>query len=172
MKFRTLNHGDVYLYRNDIYKCYKDCNLIFDSQNIIDIKDAQDAENFIHNFVDAKDSTVMGILSDSEEFLYGIVIFDNIRFANKSCAQIHIVTDKAIWGRKIKDIYTELLNGCIFDTLYCEIPSIAVHPIAMCRRLGFKKTGYIPEALPYVNSNGEEKMYDLQIYTYRKKTNG
>ena len=111
---------------------------------------------------------MLGILDDKEEFLFGIVIFDNIRFANKSCAQVHIVTDRAIWGRKIKDIYTEILKGSIFDTLYCEIPSIAVHPIAMCKRLGFKKTGYIPDALPYKNAQGEEKMYDLQIYTYRR----
>ena len=168
MKYRTLDHGDLFVYRNDIFKCYQDCNLIFDSQNVINIRDEHDSENLLHGFVEAKDSLVLGILDDKEEFLFGIVIFDNIRFANKSCAQVHIVTDRAIWGRKIKDIYTEILNGSIFDTLYCEIPSIAVHPIAMCKRLGFKKTGYIPDALPYKNVQGEEKMYDLQIYTYRR----
>lgn len=168
MKYRTLYHGDLFVYRSDIFKCYQDCNLIFDSQNVIDIKDEHDSENLLHGFVEAKDSLVLGILDDKEEFLFGIVIFDNIRFANKSCAQVHIVTDKAIWGRKIKDIYTEILKVSIFDTLYCEIPSIAVHPIAMCKRLGFKKTGYIPDALPYRNAQGEEKMYDLQIYTYRR----
>lgn len=168
MKYRTLDHGDLFVYRSDIFKCYQDCNLIFDSQNVIDIKDEHDSENLLHGFVEAKDSLVLGILDDKEEFLFGIVIFDNIRFANKSCAQVHIVTDRAIWGRKIKDIYTEILKGSIFDTLYCEIPSIAVHPIAMCKRLGFKKTGYIPDALPYKNVQGEEKMYDLQIYTYRR----
>lgn len=171
MKFRTLDHGDVYMYRNDIFKCYKDCSLIFDSQNPITIKSVEDSSNFIRGFIEGKDSSVLGIFNDSEEFLYGIVIFDNIRFANKSCAQVHIVTDKAIWGRKIKDIYKAILASSIFDTLYCEIPSIAVHPIAMCRRLGFKKTGYIPDVLPYVNANGEEKMYDLQIYTYRRQNN-
>ena len=168
MKYRTLYHGDLFVYRSDIFKCYHDCNLIFDSQNVIDIKDEHDSENLLHGFVEAKDSLVLGILDDKEEFLFGIIIFDNIRFANKSCAQVHIVTDRAIWGRKIKDIYTEILKVSIFDTLYCEIPSIAVHPIAMCKRLGFKKTGYIPDALPYKNAQGEEKMYDLQIYTYRR----
>ena len=168
MKFRSLDHGDVYVYRGDIYKCYKDCSLVFDSQNPIEIKNEFDAENFMHGFVGAKDSSVLGIFDNNEEFLYGIIIFDNIRFANKSCAQVHIVTDKAIWGKKIKDIYHEILRGSIFDILYCEIPSIAVHPIAMCKRLGFKKTGYIPDVLPYKNSKGEERMYDLQIYTYRR----
>lgn len=168
MKCRTLNHGDIYTYRSDIYKCYQDCNLIFDTQNCINIKNEFGAEEFLHGFVEAKDSQVLGIFDDNEEFLFGLIIYDNIRFANKSCAQVHIVTDKAIWGKRIKDIYTEILHGSVFDTLYCEIPSIAVHPIAMCKRLGFKKTGYIPDALPYVNSKGEERMYDLQIYTYRK----
>ena len=168
MKFRTLNHGDIYTYRNDIFKCYNDCKLILDSQSIININCPQDAEDFIHGFVEAKDSDVWGIFDDKEEFLYGLIIFDNIRFANKSCAQVHIVNDRAIWGHKIRDIYKEIINSQIFDTLYCEIPSIAVNAIAMCRRMGFKKTGYIPDVLPYVNSKGEEKMYDIQIYSWRR----
>lgn len=168
MKFRAINHEDVYLYRDDIFKCYKDCALIFDSQNILDFKCADDAAGFLHGFVESRDSSVVGILDDREEFLYGLVIFDNMRFANKSCAQVHIVNDRAIWGKRIRDIYREILHSSIFDTLYCEIPSIAVHPIAMCKRMGFKKTGYIPDALPYVNSKGEEQMYDIQIYSYRR----
>lgn len=168
MLYRVLDHGDVYTYRNDIFKCYQDCKLILDNQSIINIDCAQDAENFIHGFVEAKDSTVFGILNDTEEFLYGLVIFDNIRFSNKSCAQVHIVNDKAIWGKKVKDIYKDIINSSIFNTLYCEIPSIAVHAIAMCKRMGFKKTGYIPDALPYTNADGEEKMYDLQIYSWRR----
>lgn len=169
MIFRTLGHDDVYNYREDIFKCYNDCKLILDSQNPIELKNEFQCEDFIHGFVEAKDSDVWGILDDNEEYLYGLIIFDNIRFCNKSCAQVHIVNDKAIWGHKIRDIYKEIINSTIFDTLYCEIPSIAVYPIAMCKRLGFKKTGYIPDALPYVNSNGEEKMYDIQIYTWRRK---
>lgn len=168
MKIRTLTLKDINLYRDDIFKCYKDCHLVFDAQNIIDIKDSKDVQLFLAGFVSASDSMVKGIFDDKEEFLYGIVIYDNMRFSNKSCAQVHIVTDKAIWGRKIKNIYLEILDSNIFDTLYCEIPSIAVHPIAMCKRLGFKKTGYIPEALPYINAEGKEQMYDIQIYTYRR----
>lgn len=168
MKYRALNHGDAYTYRNDIFKCYNDCKLVFDSQSYITLRDTDSCENFIHNYIDASDSIVVGIFDNNEEFLYGIVIFDNMRFANKYCAQVHIVTDKAIWGKQIKDIYKEMIQTCAFDTLYAEIPQIAVHAIAMCKRLGFKKTGYIPDALPYVNSEGIEKMYDLQIYTWRR----
>lgn len=166
MKYRTLTEKDCFTYRKDIIKCYKDCHLIFDSQSPI----PQDYEyhELLRGFVNAKDSLVYGIFDSDEYYLYGIVIFDNIRIADKSGAEVHIVTDKAIWGKKIKNIYGEMLQGCIFDTLYCQIPTIAVHTIALCKRLGFKKTGYIPDILPYVNAKGEEKMYDLQIYTYRR----
>jgi hypothetical protein len=168
MKYRPLEYEDIKKFRDDIIKCYNDCHLIFDSQNTIPKR--MPMWVFVDNFVDSSDSMVIGILDDNEEFLYGLVIFDNIRFAqDKSCAEVHIVTDKAIWGRKIRDIYNKIIQGCIFSTLYCQIPTIAVSAIAICKRLGFKKTGYIPEALPYVNSRGEEKMYDLQIYTYKRE---
>lgn len=167
MKYRPLEYEDIKKFRDDIIKCYNDCHLIFDSQNTIPKR--MPMWVFVDNFVDSSDSMVIGILDDNEEFLYGLVIFDNIRFAeDKSCAEVHIVTDKAIWGRKLKDIYNKIIQGCIFSTLYCQVPTIAVSVIAICKRLGFKKTGYIPDALPYVNSKGEEKMYDLQIYTYRR----
>ena len=167
MKYRKLKIEDIQIYRNDIIKCYQDCHLIFDSQN--PIPKEIDLPYFLSNFVMATDSMVLGIFSEDEAFLYGIIIFDNIRMANKSCAEVHIITDKAIWGKKIRNIYNEILQGCIFDTLYCQVPSIAVNVIAICKRLNFKKTGYIPEALPYMNSKGEEKMYDIQIYTYRRE---
>ena len=167
MKYRQLVLEDCNKYAEDIIKCYNDCHLIFDSQNPIPTN--MYLPYFLGNFVQADDALVLGIFDDGEQFLYGIVIFDNIRFANKSCAECHIITDKAIWGKKIKDIYNKILGGCIFDTLYCQVPSIAVNVIAICKRLGFKKTGYIPDALPYVNSKGEEKMYDIQIYTFRRE---
>ena len=169
MKYRILTTGDAFSYRDDIFKCYESCKLIFDSQNILKPKCPEDAIDFLANFIVSKDSMVLGILDDSEEFLYGLVIFDNMRFADYNCAQCHIINDRAIWGKKIKGIYEKILNESIFDVIYCEIPSIAVHPIAMCKRLGFKKTGYIPKALPYKNTKEEEKMYDIQIYTFQRK---
>lgn len=168
MLYRQLTVRDCDLYRDDIYKCYKDCNLILDTQNLIVIRNSFDAAEFVKGFVEAEDSMVLGILNDTEEFLYGLVIFDNMRFANKNCAEVHIVTDKAIWGKRVKGVYHQILQATVFDTLYCQVPSIAVHVCAMCKRLGFKKTGFIPDALPYKNIKGEEKMYDIQIYTYRR----
>ena len=82
--------------------------------------------------------------------------------------ELHIVNDKSIFGRKVRGLYEEILATCMFDTLYAEIPSIAVHAIALCKRLGFKKTGYIPNVLPYVNSKGVEQMYDIQIWSLNK----
>lgn len=169
MKHRQLTLNDCNRYAEDIIKCYSDCHLIFDSQSSIPVN--YYLPSFVETFVRADDSLALGIFSDDEKFLYGLVIFDNIRFANKSCAEVHIITDKAIWGKKIRDVYNQILNGCIFDTLYCQVPSIAVNVIAICKRLGFKKTGYIPDALPYINSRGEERMYDIQIYSYRSGTN-
>lgn len=169
MKFKELTIGDVVEFAPDILKCYNDCSLIFDSQNPIKLYDTTDVIDFLSNFVLGKDSEVIGIISDSEEFLYGVIIFDNIRFANKSCAQCHIINDKAIWGRKVKGLYEKILGDYKLDTIYCEIPSCAPHVIAMCKRLGFKKTGYIPEALPYRNLQGIAKMYDILIYTYQRK---
>lgn len=164
MKYRKLKLEDCNLYRDDILECYNNCHLIFDSQNYIPRN--YDLVNFLSTYIQAEDAYVLGIFNDTEQFLYGLVIFDNIRIADKSCAEVHIVTSRIIWGKKIRDVYKNILKGCIFDTIYCQIPKIATNAIAICKLLKFKKTGYIPNALPYVNSRGEEKMYDIQIYTY------
>ena len=124
--------------------------------------------DFVETFINSSDAVIVGIFDSEEKYLYGLVIFDNIRFANKSSAQVHIVNDKSIFGRKVRGLYEDILATCMFDTLYAEIPSMAVHAIALCKRLGFKKTGYIPDILPYVNCSGEEKMYDIQIWTWRR----
>jgi hypothetical protein len=169
MKTKIMTKDLVIDFRRDILSCYQTNRLVFDSQNPYEITDTNEAVEFVMSFLDAKDSFVTGIFDDNEQFLYGIVIYDNVRWCNKSIAQIHIVNDKSIFGKKVKGLYEEMIELTPFDTLYAEIPSIAVHAIAMCKRLGFKKTGYIPNALPYVNSQGEERMYDLQIWVKEKE---
>ena len=144
-------------------------HLVFDSQN--PLREGMSIENtkwFVETFINSSDAVIVGIFDSEERYLYGLVIFDNIRFANKSSAQVHIVNDKSIFGKKVRGLYEEILSTCMFDTLYAEIPSIAVHAIALCKRLGFKKTGYIPNVLPYVNSKGVEQMYDIQIWSFNK----
>lgn len=166
MKYRQLKIEDINKYKEDIYSCYTTNTLVFDSQNPIgNNSNADNIAEFVKGFVDADDSNVLGIFDSEERYLYGLVIFDNIRFANRSCAQVHIVNDKSIFGKKVRDLYNDIIATCAIDTLYAEIPSMAVHAIAICKRLGFKKTGYIPDALPYVNCNGEERMYDIQIWS-------
>ena len=169
MKYRQLKLEDIEKYKEDIYSCYMTNHLVFDSQN--PLKEGMSVEHmkwFVGTFIDSSDAVIVGIFDSEEKYLYGLVIFDNIRFANKSSAQVHIVNDKSIFGRKVRGLYEEILSTCMFDTLYAEIPSIAVHAIALCKRLGFKKTGYIPNVLPYVNSKGVEQMYDIQIWSFNK----
>lgn len=170
MKYRPLTSSDLTTYRTDLFKCYQDNALIFDNQSPLKFTNEWQVVDYVYNYSEADDSMVIGILDDSEHYLYGIIIFDNIRtLRNNSIAQVHIVTSKTIWGKRIRDIYKDILKTTMFTRLYCEIPQIAHNAIAMCKRLGFKKTGFIPQALPYVNSNGEEKMYDLNIFVWENK---
>lgn len=170
MKYRPLEVEDCYRYAIDISKCYRDNKLIFDCQSTVKFRNVTDCIEFIKGYAEAADSMVLGIFDEDEVYLYGVVIFDNIRIAaGESIAQVHIVTAREIWGKRIKDIYTDILKNTLFSRLYCEIPQIAHNAIAMCKRLKFKKTGFIPKALPYVNANGEERMYDLNIFVWEKK---
>ena len=167
---RLLKESDVIKYKDDLYSMYQTNRLVLDSQNPLDLSNRDNIINFILPYITSSDSMVMGIFDDNEQYLYGIIIFDNIRYDDKnSCAQVHIVNDKTIFGKKVGNIYQDIMNTVPFTTLYCEIPAIAVHAIGVCKRAGFKKTGYIPLALPYENIKGEEKLYDLQIFTWRKE---
>lgn len=172
MKYRLLNNSDCEKYKNDILHCYQTNHLIFDSQNILKIDNPEVAKNFVLKYIEAEDSCVQGILDDKEEFLYGLVIYDIIRCTDKyTSTQVHIVNDKAIFGKVIRKLYKEIIEVSPFTTIYAEIPSIAVHAIRLCKDMGFKKTGYVPNVIPYINSKGEEKMYDLIILSYTKEVN-
>lgn len=167
---KVLDFEDLIKYSEHILIVYSDNKLIFDSQNIISLKTDNDVINFLANYTDADDSMVVGIIDEELDLLLGIIIFDKIRVCkDKFCAQVHIATSRLIWGKPIYRIYKSILENLMFNVLYCEIPSIAVNAIRMAKTMGFKKTGYIPTALPYVNSRGEEKLYDIQILTMEKK---
>ena len=168
MHYRTLKRHDVFEHDEDILKCYQDNKLILDSQNPLYIDSIPSAIEFLLGYVEGEDSMVVGIFDDCEIYLYGLVIFDNMRCVDKFVSEVHIAITKEIWGKKVKEILDDMLEHCLFDVIYCTIPQIAVHAIAMVKRMRFKKTGYIPCALPYVNSKGEEKLYDLNIFCYRK----
>lgn len=168
MHYRSLKRSDAFKYCEDLLKCYQDNRLIMDCQNPISIDTERRATEFILGYIEGKDSIVVGIFDDRETYLYGIVIFDNIRNVDKFVSEVHIAITRELWGRKVKSILDDMLDKCLFDVIYCTIPQIAVNAIAMVRRMKFKKTGYIPCALPYINSKGEEKLYDLNIFCYRK----
>lgn len=168
MKYRQMKEQDLFRFAQDIKSCYNSCHLVFDDQNPLKGLSTEGLLLFLKGYIEADDSSITAILDDDEKFLYGIIIFDNIRMGIKNSAQVHIVNDRSIWGRRIKDIYKQVIHCSIFDILYAEIPAIAVGAIGMCRRLGFKKTGYIPSIAPYTNSKGEEKVYDMQIWSLIK----
>lgn len=169
MKYRQFTHDDCIKYAEDLADCYKCNRYVLDSQSPLDLSIPHNASKFIDSYVSGLDSSVLGIFDDNEQFCYGVIIYDNIRFANRNSAQVHIVTDKAIWGKRGRDLYNKIIDEGYFHVLYCEIPAIATHAIGLCKRLGFKKTGYIPSVIPYVNSEGKERMYDYQIYTFEKE---
>lgn len=168
LKYRILDKEDILNKRSDLFRCYEDNKLILDCQSTISVDNKNKLANFIIPFAEAEDSMVVGIMDNKEQFLFGIVIFDNIRIADTSCAEVHIAISKEIWGKLCRNVFTEMLRYCSIDILYCQIPKIAVRAIGMCKKLGFKKTGYIPKALPYTNSKGECKMYDINFYTYQR----
>lgn len=170
LTYRQLTTEDCTTFYSDIVKCYRDNPLIFDSQNPLRQMTEGELVTFISNYIKSEDSLVIGIFNSKQDILFGVAIFDSIRFSGKdSCAQVHIAISKDIWGRLCANIFNRILDECLIKTLYCEIPQIAVKPIAIVKRMGFKKTGYIPKALPYTNSRGETKMYDLHIFVHQKE---
>lgn len=168
MKHRILTEQDLKDYYFDILKCYNDNKLIFDDCVPNFIK--EDIVGFLGGFIDAEDSYVVGIFSDNDAYLLGIVIYDNNRcLGSDFSAQVHIAFSKAMWGRVSKDVCISLMQTGLPTMLYCEVPVIAVRVIGLLKALGFKKTGYIPKALPYTNSKGEKKMYDVNIFCWERK---
>lgn len=156
---------ELELYLDDIVECYKDNPQILDSQSPYCLTNKEGAMVFLSSYVNSKDSMVIGIVDDREEFLYGLILFDNIRMADKKSAECHIVASKQVWGKIILDIYKDALNSSVFDVLYCMIPANCVLAIRIAKQLGFKKTGYIPKVIPYINVKGIERLYDLQVYS-------
>lgn len=172
MKYLQLTSTDIDLYRDDIFSCYNSNKFIFDSQNYLLDSDMEGLTEFLKNFITAPDSMVVGLFDNDNNFLYGIVIFDSIRFGtgNLLTAEVHIAVDRKAFGKLTLNLLKQLRDECGFTTLFCHIPDIANRAIGLCKRLGFKKTGYIPNCLPYINLKGEEKLHDVQIWVYNKRS--
>lgn len=166
MKHRVLTLNDCAKYNEDIFQCFKDNPQILDEEEENYFETLEKVHNYVSELVFWHTSMVVGIFDDEEEFLYGIVIFDQMRFSKDgNSAQLHIATSKDIWGKDFLDIYHEMINESHFDVMYCMIPAKCRATIGFVKTLGFKKTGYIPKAIPYKDRNGKIKMYDELIYT-------
>lgn len=170
MIYDILNSDDIKTYQDDIYSCYNSNKFIFDSQNYLIDSDLEGLTEFLEGFTTSPDSMAVGLFDNNKNFLYGIVIFDSIRFGihNFATAEVHIAVDRKAFGKLTFELLKQLRDECNFTTLFCHIPDIANRAIGLCKRLGFKKTGYIPNCLPYINLRGEEKLHDVQIWTYNK----
>ncbi len=170
MQYRNLNRDDVKIYLNDIISCYNSNRFILDSQSSLNFLNPENLYEFILGFVEAEDSIVVGLFDDNFQFLYGLVIFDSIRFGQgiKATAEVHIAVDRTAFGKITFHLLEELQRDCGFTTLFCHVPSIANRAIALLKKLNFKKTGYIPNCLPYKNLKGEEDLYDVQIWVYNR----
>ncbi|MBQ2350087.1 MAG: hypothetical protein II393_02305 [Cytophagales bacterium] len=164
-----LKEEDLEIYRDDIYQAYKDNPQVADEQCPGYENTPECCVEYLRMFITATDSMVMGIFDEEKEFLYGVIIFDNIRLTEDgNSSEVHIATSRDIWGKDFLDIYRDIIDKNFFDVLYCIIPAKCRPAIGLCKSLGFKKTGYIPKAIPYKTIKGEIKMYDKLIYTLQK----
>lgn len=173
MLTRNLTAYDMKRYEEDIAQCYLENLQIMDSQSMLDISNRDTLFDYLFGLLEDDESNIEGIFDDSEKFLYGLIIYDGIRVTNDgNAAQLHLAVCRELWGRRIREILKEALNNTFFDVLYCMIPAFCRPTIALVKTLGFKKTGYIPKALPYVNLKGEEKMYDEYVFSWVKDRKG
>lgn len=166
MYYKSLTIPDIIRYNVELFSAFQDNHLILDAQCELSFNHHIDFGNYLIKYVQASDSMVIGLFSDNK--CMGYVILDNIRIADEnSCAQVHLAISKQLRGKKALEILREIRDNSNLEMFYCEIPSIAIHAINVCKKLGFKKTGYIPQNLPYTNALGETKMYDTYILVYR-----
>lgn len=168
MKYRVINQNDLEKYGDDIFDAYSSNHLIFDTQNIFADGSKDVYINYLEGYVHGIDSYVLGFFDNNEEYLYGVAIVDNIRTVDITTAEVHIAVNKKMWGSSLLHILEEAVKYVPVDIFYCQIPQIAVRALGLVKRLGFKKTGYIPKALPYKNIKGEEKLYDINILVLDK----
>lgn len=169
MNVRALTLYDVQRFEDDIIQCYLDNLQIQDSQCPVNFTNRDEVIDYLFGYIEDSKSFVTGIFDKDEEYLFGLVIYDGVRMTDDgNSAELHLVTCKDMWGKDFLDVYKDMLSGTIFDTLYCLIPSYCRPVIGLIKKLGFKKTGYVPKVLPYKNLKGQEKMYDVLIYSWRK----
>lgn len=156
-------------YGDDILECCRNNPQIFDYQHPINKNNPDEILDSIGWYIKDAHSMVHGIFSDDREFLFGFIIYENIKMTDDgNSAQLHLCSSKGIWGKDFLILYKSILRTSIFNSLYAIMPSCCRGAITLCKNLGFKKTGYIPKSTPYVNTKGKVKMFDQFIYSYTK----
>lgn len=171
MKIRTLTLDDLVIYRNDIYQCYQDNPQIIDFQSPL-YQNFEGIEDMLVSYVQSVQCYIDGIFDNDENYLYGFVIYESIRLTDDgNTAQLHIAISKDMWGKDFYPIYKRMIEDNIFNVLYAIIPACCRGAIGLCKRMGFKKTGYIPKTTPYKTLKGETKMFDEFIYVLQKENN-
>lgn len=169
MKTRYLIMNDLEDYKEDLIKCVQDNPQISDYQSFLDINDEETILSQLYNYITSIDSTIEGIFDDNFEFLFGFIVYDNIRLTDDgNSAEVHICASKDIWGKDFYIVYKSILKYSMFDILYANMPACCRGAITLCKKLGFKKTGYIPKTIPYTTTKGEVKMFDELIYSWVK----
>lgn len=166
---RYLKPEDIEIYLTDIKQCYKDNPQVFDMQNPINSENERELKDFLLSFINSEESMIEGIFDSQEDYLFGFIIYDGIRLTDDgNAAQVHICMCKDMWGKDFLPVYQRIINECLFDTIYAMMPACCRGAITLCKKLGFKKTGYVPKAIPYKTLKGEIKMFDELIYTLQK----
>lgn len=172
MKYRILEQIDTQKFKEDIFKCFKDNRtLFFDELNPHAVEDSNLASYYLSTFIDTPDDMVMGIFDNDEKYLYGIIIFQEIRMGVRTSAKVHCLLSKTLWGKKSKTLCKGIINESIFNVLYCEIPGYAYRTITFVKSLGFRKTGYIPRVVPYTALNKTGIMHDIFVFTLERDVN-
>lgn len=167
MQTRYLIQLDTFQYEEDLIKCVKDNPQICDYQSLLDIHNDDSILNAISSYINCMDSSIEGIFDDNYEYLFGFIAYDKIRLTDDgNSAEVHICISKDMWGRDFYPVYEEILKNSMFDVLYADMPACCRGAITLCKRLGFKKTGYIPKSIPYVTTKGDVKMFDEYIYSW------
>ncbi len=169
MKTRYLTLNDLENFMDDIVKACRDNPQITDYQGYLKLDNEVEIIQACINYIEAKDSLVEGIFDNKEEYLFGFIVYDNIRLTDDgNSAELHLCTSKDIWGTDFITIYKGILSYTLFDVLYALVPAKCRTTIAFMKKLGFKKTGYIPKSIPYVTAKNEVKMFDQLIYVWEK----
>lgn len=162
------DYNELDYFKEDVLSCYLSTDFTHDTQCTYKPKNTNDVLFLHRGHLNPEQHCLIGIFArdyNEEEHLCGLVIFNNIRaIKDRTVADLHMVSDRIIWGMPLFKILCKMMKETIFNQLNIIIPSCGGALIRLIKRLGFKKTGYIPECCTYRNIKGQEIFYDKYLY--------